>query len=98
MKGHSGKKLGWGLALVALLPLSAARAQNETELAGVALAVAIRRRAPLAAAVPYAVLVARESVGWRRWAPLVAATAVASDLVGAGALVAGSIRSRSPVL
>jgi glycosyltransferase involved in cell wall biosynthesis len=53
--------------------------------------LAVRRPA---AALPYATLVARDA---RRLGPRAAAVRVAADAVGAAALVAGSIRHRSPL-
>jgi glycosyltransferase involved in cell wall biosynthesis len=68
--------------------------------AALAVAVAVVRRSwlPLAAAAPYARMAARGTLAYRRRAPLVAAARAAADAVGAGALVAGSVRYRSPVL
>jgi hypothetical protein len=60
---------------------------------------ALRRSpAPLAAALPYASMVARSARPYRKRAPLVAAVGVAADLVGAAALVKGSLRARSLVV
>jgi glycosyltransferase involved in cell wall biosynthesis len=68
------------------------------DLAAVGVAVAAMRRSPLAllAAGPYVVDVARYGRRWR--SARVAAVEVGADAVGFGALVWGSIRSRSTVL
>jgi glycosyltransferase involved in cell wall biosynthesis len=69
------------------------------DLAVLALAFARRRPVAVLAALPYAALVVRTaSPAGRRRAPAVAATQVAADAVGAAALLAGSVRSRSVVL
>ncbi len=49
-------------------------------------------------AVPYAVRCVRDAAVWRRRAPLALAAGVVADIVGFGALVAGSLRFRAPVL
>jgi hypothetical protein len=66
----------------------------------VAVAVAVTRRSPwpLAAAVPYAVLVGRRAGPHGTGAPLVAAVEVLADGVGFASLVAGSLRNRTLVL
>jgi glycosyltransferase involved in cell wall biosynthesis len=65
-----------------------------------AIAVAARRRSwlPLLATAPYLRLAVRGTLQYRRRAPLVAAVRMAADAVNCAALVAGSIRWRSPVL
>lgn len=64
-----------------------------------ALVAAITRSpAPLIATAPYGILLARTALRWRRHAPLVVSGEVLADLVGMGALIAGSIRARTPVL
>jgi glycosyltransferase involved in cell wall biosynthesis len=69
------------------------------DLAAVGLALARRRPAAAIAALPYALTVLRGARQWgRRRAPVVVATDVAADAVGAAALVAGSVRSRSLLL
>ena len=70
------------------------------DVAAVALVAAVRTRSPLplAAALPYARLVAARSRPWGRRAPLVVAGDVAADTVGLAALIAGSIRHRSPLV
>ena len=65
---------------------------------GAGIALATRSRWPLALAAPYAAAVVADARRWRRRAPFAAAAAVAADAVGAAALLAGSLRSRSPVL
>jgi glycosyltransferase involved in cell wall biosynthesis len=69
------------------------------DLAVVGLLLARRRPVAALAALPYASAVVRGARPWgRRRAPLVAATQVAADVVGAASLVAGSVRSRSLLL
>jgi glycosyltransferase involved in cell wall biosynthesis len=66
---------------------------------GALAALTSRRLAPLAAALPYAWLAGADARRHgRRRAPTVAAVQVAGDAVAAGALVAGSLRARAPVL
>jgi len=79
--------------------LSADTARFDLALAGAALAVATRRRAPLLAAVPYARGVVRwaRPLGTRRLG-VNAAVRVARDAVGAAALLVGSARHRSLVI
>ena len=75
--------------------------QNAARFDLAVLGLVLARRRPVAAlaALPYARAVVRGSRFWgRRRAPLVAATQVAADAVGAAALVAGSVRSRSLLL
>jgi glycosyltransferase involved in cell wall biosynthesis len=67
-------------------------------LGGAALALATRSPLPAVLAAPYLRLLGRSALGWRRQAPRVAVAELAADLVGFGALVAGSVRTRSPVL
>ena len=66
----------------------------DATVAGVALALATRRRGPLVAAVPYALTVARHA----RTAPAQAMIEVAADAVGLAALVRGSWAARRPLL
>jgi glycosyltransferase involved in cell wall biosynthesis len=70
----------------------------DAALLGTAVAALRRSPAPLAAALPYASMVARSARPYRKRAPLVAAVGVAADLVGAAALVKGSARARSLVI
>jgi cellulose synthase/poly-beta-1,6-N-acetylglucosamine synthase-like glycosyltransferase len=65
---------------------------------GAAAALATRRRAPLAAALPYAAIVGRRALESGRRAPLVAAVELAADSVGLAALLRGSAKHRAPVL
>jgi len=63
------------------------------------LAIASRRRWPaLLLAAPYGRELAANSMRWRRRAPIAAAGELAADIVGAAALIAGSLRARTPVL
>lgn len=78
--------------------MSRRSAALDVAIAGAAVAVARRSPLPLAAALPYASMVARSAKPYRRRAPLVAAVGVAADLVGAVSLAYGSARSRSFVL
>jgi glycosyltransferase involved in cell wall biosynthesis len=86
--------------LFARLFLSRRTAALDLALAAAALAAARRSRLPLAATVPYLLLLADEARRRARGAsPLRAAAADAvADLVGLGALVAGSLRSRRLLL
>jgi glycosyltransferase involved in cell wall biosynthesis len=70
----------------------------DAALAGTLMAVAQRRPTALVAAAPYARMLWRRARPWGRRAPLVAATQVAADAVGAAALVAGSVRAGRPLL
>jgi glycosyltransferase involved in cell wall biosynthesis len=65
-----------------------------------AAAAALRARSalPLAAAIPYVRLAAVRARAWGRRAPVVAAGDAAADAVGLVALLAGSIRHRSPLI
>jgi glycosyltransferase involved in cell wall biosynthesis len=68
-------------------------------LAGAVLALLADRPAAALAAVPYLRLLGRSARRWgRRVAPRVAAAEAAADLVGAAALVRGSLRARSLLL
>jgi glycosyltransferase involved in cell wall biosynthesis len=80
--------------------LSKRTAALDAALLGTAASLIARRPAlALAAAAPYAVLVAHGAAGWgSRLGPRVAAVSVAADLVGAAALVRGSWRCRTVVL
>ncbi len=61
-------------------------------------AVATRSAVPLALAAPYLAMLARHSRRWGRRAPLSATVELGADLIGGGALLLGSLRSRTPVL
>jgi len=68
-------------------------------LAGVAVALGSRRALPLIATVPYIRELVHDARRWgRRRAPAIALVRVAGDVVGAGALIAGSIAARTPLL
>lgn len=82
-------------ARVFLSPRSAA---FDAALTGAAAAALTRSRWPLAAALPYARMAARGTLQYRRRAPLVAAVRAVADAVSLAALVAGSVRWRSPIL
>lgn len=79
--------------------LSYRSARFDLALAGAVAAIAIRSVIPLLAAVPYAVTLWNESGNWgMRNRPRVAPVHVCADIVRAGALWWGSLRSRTPVL
>lgn len=79
--------------------LSHRSARFDLALAGVAAALATRRREPLVAAVPYASVLWTESGNWgMRERPRVAPVHVCADVVRAAALAWGSVRSGCPVL
>lgn len=63
-----------------------------------ALAVATRSPVPLAATFPYAHEIARKALPWGRRAALVAGTEVVGDVVGALALLTGSVRQRTVLI
>jgi glycosyltransferase involved in cell wall biosynthesis len=65
---------------------------------GVAAALRTRSPLPLAAAAPYARLLSRRAHQWRGDATRVAVADFAADAIGLAALLAGSIRHRSPLL
>ncbi len=104
------RRLAFFPALVARVPelrrellvgrtfLTVRSARFDFALAGIALAAVRRSPIPLAATVPYVGWLSQRALGHRRNAALVAATEVAADAVGFAALVAGSVRHRSPVL
>ncbi|HET9073955.1 MAG TPA: glycosyltransferase family 2 protein [Solirubrobacteraceae bacterium] len=97
------RRRGWFCALVREVPelreaflyrrwfLSRSTALCDLALAGSALAAGSRRRAPLLAALPYLATLPRR-------APRAAVVQAAGDLVGAGALLTASLRTRTPVL
>ncbi len=66
--------------------------------AGLAAAVLSRSRLPLLAALPYLSRLLGGALPWRRHAPRVAVADAAADAIGAGALLVGSVRSRTAVL
>jgi GT2 family glycosyltransferase len=79
-----------------LTPRSAA---FDLALGGLLAGAVRRRRMPLALAAPYVWLSLRDASVWGgRLGPRAAAGAFAADVVGIGALVAGSLRSRTLVL
>jgi glycosyltransferase involved in cell wall biosynthesis len=75
--------------------LSPRSAAFDAALAGAAVAVARGRPAPLIAAAPWAWMLGRAAVRWRRRAPSVLAAEAAADAVGFAALATGSVRARS---
>jgi hypothetical protein len=71
----------------------------DTALVGVAVTIVTRRRTPLLAAAPWLAFLARAARGrWGRPLPVRMAQEAAADLVGAAALVKGTLRSRTPLL
>lgn len=78
--------------------LTAETARFDLALAGVLAVVGRRRRWPLAGVVPHAAAELPVVAPHGRNAPRVAAVRLAAMLVGAGALLAGSLRWRTPVL
>ena len=97
------RRRGWFCALVREVPelreaflhrrlfLSASTARFDLALCGVGAGALSRRRAPWIAALPYLATLPRRD-------PRAAAVQIAGDLVGAGALLAASLRTRTPVL
>jgi hypothetical protein len=81
--------------LTARVALNAATATATLGLAGAALAVATRRRAPLVAAGPW---IARQVVAARTVGPRIAAVRAAGEVVGAASLAVGSVRHRALVV
>jgi glycosyltransferase involved in cell wall biosynthesis len=61
-------------------------------------AAAARSRAPLVAALPYALMLLRASLPWRTRAPTAAVMGALRDAVGCWSLLRGSVRYRTPVL
>jgi glycosyltransferase involved in cell wall biosynthesis len=78
--------------------LSRRTVRFDAAVAGVALAVATRRPAPLLLAVPYARRDLRRHAPWRRSGWRENAAYVAGDAVGLAALVRGSVAARRAVL
>ena len=67
-------------------------------LAGGLAALLLGSALPLVLAVPYLWMLVRGVVRWRGRAPLAAVGELLADAVGAAALLAGTVRYRSPVL
>jgi glycosyltransferase involved in cell wall biosynthesis len=65
---------------------------------GAAAALAARSPLPLAASVPYARMLLRRSLPWRRRAPEVAAVTLLADAVALAYLMRGTVRTGAPVL
>lgn len=75
--------------------LTSRSAAFDAALTGAATAVLLRSRGPLIAATPYAWIVLRHSVGWRRQAPVALLGGLIADIVGLGSMVRGSIEQRT---
>ncbi len=75
--------------------LSSRSAAFDAALAGLVAAPVLSSPLPLAAAVPWLWITARDAARWRRHAPVAAAAGAAADLVGFVALAIGSVRARS---
>ena len=74
-------------------------ARFDAAAAGLAAAIATRRRWPLLATLPYLGLAAAQARVWgRRRMPVVLVVGVAADAVGLVALLVGSARNRAPLL
>jgi glycosyltransferase involved in cell wall biosynthesis len=79
--------------------LSRRSAAFDLAVAAALAAATIRRWEPVVATAPYAWQLVRDAGRWGpRRAPQIAAVALAADAVGAAALLAGSVRARSPLL
>jgi hypothetical protein len=78
--------------------LNATTRDFDLALTGAALAAARRSPLPLALALPYARRLAGGALPHGRHAPVVAATELAADAIGAWSLALGSVRTRTPVL
>ena len=78
--------------------LSRRTAEFDAAIAALVLARLTRSQLALVAALPYALSLIRPALGWRRHAPRVIAANLAADACGLAALVAGSVRARTPVL
>jgi len=78
--------------------LSPRTAAFDLAVVGCAAAVVRRSPRPLAAALPYAGVVARAAGQWGSRAPGVAAASILADVVGCYSLVLGSLRRGTPVL
>ena len=70
----------------------------DAAVAGALLAAALRRPAPLIAALPYVRLIAREAAGTRGDEVRTAATMTAGDAVACAALAVGSVGWRAPLI
>ena len=103
-------RLRWFPPLVARIPelrreflraglfLTSRSARFDLALAGAAAAVATRRCLPVLACAPYLAELGARAVPHGRRAPLIGAVELAADALGFAALLAGSARSRTPVL
>jgi glycosyltransferase involved in cell wall biosynthesis len=103
-------RLRWFPALVRRIPelrreflrarlfLTPRTAMFDLAVAGTVTAAILGTWAPLAAVLPYALSLGRRLIAHGLWAPVVGAVEVAADAVGFAALVAGSVRWRTPVL
>jgi glycosyltransferase involved in cell wall biosynthesis len=78
--------------------LSPRSAAFDAAIAGAVVAALRRSPLPLVAAIPYARMAARDTLPYRRRAPLVAAVRAVADAASLAALACGSVRWRSPVL
>jgi glycosyltransferase involved in cell wall biosynthesis len=78
--------------------LSRRTAEFDAAVAALLLAGLTRSRLPLLGALPYVRSLIRPAMGWRRHAPRVVAAHLLADACGLGALAAGSVRARTPVL
>ena len=78
--------------------LSQRTARLDLALVGAAAALRTSNRLPLVLMAPYLRLLGSSAADWRRGAVRVAAVELAADLIGFGALVAGSVRHRTAVL
>jgi glycosyltransferase involved in cell wall biosynthesis len=78
--------------------LSARTEAFDAALLAVIAAKLMRSRAPLAAALPYLIELAREARGWRTRTPQVVGAALLRDAVGLVELVRGSVKYGEPVL
>ena len=78
--------------------LSRGTAVVDVALAAGGAGIVLRSPLPLVGALPWGVMVARETRRWGRRAPRVAAVAAVADVVGFAALAIGSLRARTPLL
>jgi glycosyltransferase involved in cell wall biosynthesis len=103
-------RLRWFPALVRRIPelrreflrarlfLTPRTAMFDLAVTGAVAATIVGAWLPLAAALPYALSLGRRLVAHGPWAPFVGVVEVAADAVGFAALLAGSVRTRTPVL